>query len=246
MSNPHSHSHAVPPGGIHEVPKVHSAGASDAAGHHGHHINSATTLMLVLLALLFFTLLTVGASVAEQFLAQTFEMHIPAWVNVIVALSIATVKTTLVVMYFMGLKYDNPINTMIFLFTLGAVACFLGFTMLDLGNRQTIDRFKGTYIYEGGMGNVAGVPANMSITEHAKQQAIAKQEQAAKDAMLNLDAHEHAADSHAAAAHDDHGASHGKKKPTGSSAQQSRPLKGVTLPSLGGSGGSTSSGSGGH
>lgn len=244
MSNTHSHSHGVPPGGIHELPKVHSAGASETAGHHGHHINSATTLMLVLMALMFFTLLTVGASIAEQFLATTFDMAIPAWVNVIVALSIATVKTTLVVMYFMGLKYDNPINSMIFLFTLGAVACFLGFTMLDLGNRKTIDAFKGEYIIQGGMGNIPqqgslpAIPQGTPITQFAHERALAGKEQAAKDAMLNLDDHSTpAADGHAAGDHGDgHGAdSHGKKKPAGSNPQQSRPVKGITLPSLGGS-----------
>ncbi len=234
MSHSHSHSHGVPPGGIHELPKVHSAGASDTAGHHGHHINSATTLMLVLMALMFFTLLTVGASIAEQFLAQTFDMHIPAWVNVLVALSIATVKTTLVVMYFMGLKYDNPINTMIFLFTLGAVACFLGFTMIDLGNRQTIDRFKGVYIIEGGMGNIPGkyaVPSGISITEHAHDKAVKAKEEAAAQGMLDLDGHtghgHDAEDSHAGDGHD----SHGKPKvPAGSSPQRSRPVEGLTLP----------------
>ncbi|MGE3106928.1 MAG: cytochrome C oxidase subunit IV family protein [Phycisphaerales bacterium] len=233
-SHAHSHGHGVPPGGIHDLPKVHAAGASDTAGHHGHHINSATTLMLVLLTLLFFTLLTVAASMAEQFLAQTFEMHIPAWVNVIVALSIATVKTTLVVMFFMGLKYDNPINSMIFLFTLGGVACFLGFTMLDLGNRQTIDRFKGHYIIPGGMGGVGDVPANQSITEYAAQKALLAKEQSAADSMLGLDAgaHEPAApashaDDHAA----DHGG-HGPQKPARSSPQHTRPVKGITLPGL--------------
>lgn len=143
----------------------------DAHGHkdHGHTIVSVATLRTVLALLLFFTLLTVGATMVEIWIADTFNVLIPQWVNVFVALSIAAVKTTIVVMFFMQLKYDNPLNTMIFVFTLLTVCFFLGFTALDLGNRGTLDRFKVPQIVPGGTGLGTGMP----ITQSARAAAIA-------------------------------------------------------------------------
>ncbi len=126
----------------------------DEYGHkdHGHVIVSVFTLRFILIALLFCTLLTSGSAWAETAIAATFHVEIPQWINAFVALSIAVVKTALVVGFFMQLKYDNPMNTIIFVFTLLTVASFLGFTSLDLGNRDTIDRFKNVYAYPGGNG----------------------------------------------------------------------------------------------
>jgi cytochrome c oxidase subunit 4 len=192
----------------------------DAHGHkdHGHVIVSAATLRLVLGALLFFTLLTVGAAKGEQWVAEVFNVAIPQWINVFVALSIAVVKTFLVVTFFMQLKYDNPLNTMIFVFTILTVAFFLGFTALDLGNRGTIDRTKARYIRPGGTGlkDTEALP----ITEFAKLQAKRAEK---------YDPHH---------GHHGHGprqsitdAGYVPKAPrVGSSAQASRPVKTVTLP----------------
>lgn len=203
----------------------------DAHGHkdHGHTIVSVATLRTVLALLLFFTLLTVGATQLEIWIASTFNVLIPQWVNVFVALSIAAVKTTIVVMFFMQLKYDNPLNTMIFVFTLLTVCFFLGFTALDLGNRGTLDRFKSGQIMPGGTGLGTGMP----ITQSAKAEAIA-----------NGTYHpEHA-----------HHAHHGPRLPiadagyvakvphAGSSAQKFNPVTGVTLEELAVSAGSTSPG----
>ncbi len=205
-SHAHAHSHAE---------------EYDAHGHkdHGHVIVSVATLRTVLALLLFFTLLTVGAALLETWIAETFNVLIPQWVNVFVALSIAAVKTTIVVMFFMQLKYDNPLNTMIFVFTLLTVCFFLGLTALDLGRRDTIDRFKQQYITTGGTGLGTGVP----ITQSAKAAAIA-------NGTYN-DHHAH---------HGHHGprqaitdAGYLPKTPhAGSSAQRSNPVTGVTLDGL--------------
>jgi len=228
MAHTHdAHAHGIPPGGIHELPKIHAAGASDTAGHHGHHIAPASTLMIILVALMVLTLLTVGASMAEAFLASTFDFTIPVWVNVAVALSIAVVKTALVVLFFMQLKYDNPINGMIFIFTLVTVACFLGFTMLDLGNRQTIDTFKGAYINDGGM----GLDYQTNITAAAAKKAEAEAAERAKAALLNGD-HKEVHEAGHDAGHAEGG--HKKVRSKYSNAQQSRPVKGVTLEDLSG------------
>ncbi|HYE01870.1 MAG TPA: cytochrome C oxidase subunit IV family protein [Phycisphaerales bacterium] len=223
---PHG-AHAPPSGAAaaSDVLDIYPAGAADSHGHHGHVIIPGTTLVLVLAALLFFTLLTVGASQAEMLMSQAFGIVIPGWVNVLVALSIAAVKTALVVLFFMGLKYDDPINSMVFLFTLGTVAFFMGFIMTDVGNRSTIDRFKGQYIVEGGTGGIKwynGQDIQGPITEWARTQA----------------ANTHAAGGHGGAEVTGHGstAGHGPHArdggPERSSPEMSRPVRGVTLPGL--------------
>jgi cytochrome c oxidase subunit 4 len=171
------------------VPPVHPAGAGDSASHHGHTIVASSTLMVVLVALVGLTVLTVGAALIEAWIVETFHVQpeIASAINIGICLAIAVVKTTLVVMFFMQLKYDNPINTMIFLFCLAAVACFLGFTMLDLGNRGTIDRFKAEYVQAGGMGLQTpafeaaakvdpSLQANQAITVLATKAAIINKE----------------------------------------------------------------------
>ncbi len=144
--------------------------AFDAHGHvgHGHTIVPIVTLRLVLGSLLFFTLLTVFLSRGEAWLANFMHFEIPQWINVAVALAIAAVKTAIVVLFFMQLKYDNPINGMIFIFTLIIVVFFLGFTMIDLGKRQTIDRFKGVYITPGGTGLQGQGPITQSAQDFAR------------------------------------------------------------------------------
>jgi cytochrome c oxidase subunit 4 len=161
MATPHNNH--PPAHGAHA--SVLPAGVGDSAHHHGHTIVSASTLMAVLLTLFFFTLLTVGASQAELIISRMFDWHIPPLVNVAVALSIAVIKTSLVVLFFMQLKYDNPINAMIFIFCIITVAFFLGFTMIDLGNRETIDRFKGETLVAGGTGLTGGGPITKTAHE---------------------------------------------------------------------------------
>lgn len=126
------------------------------AGHHGHTIIPVRVLTGVLIILLFFTILTVFCSRAEVWATQTLGIHIPQLVNVLIALSIAVVKSVLVAMYFMQLKYDNPLNSLVFAFCLFAFGLFLFFTMTDLGTRGVVYQYKSPAAYEGGSG-VGGV-----------------------------------------------------------------------------------------
>lgn len=119
---------------------------------HGHTIVSWKILVAVLAVLLAFTALTVSAAQAEKWLASTFDLVLPDWVNVIVAMSIATVKGVLVMMYFMQLRYDNAFHTVIMLFCFLAFGLFLGFTALDLSSRAWIDPWKVEQISPGGTG----------------------------------------------------------------------------------------------
>jgi len=148
---------------------------------HGHVILPLRTLVVVLVALLFFTVLTVSAGFIEVWISEKFNVVIPTWVNVMVAMSIATIKGTLVLMYFMQLKYDNPLNTMIFLFCLFAFALFMGLTAIDLGNRDRIYPWKAQAIIPGG--NSVGLateaaphsfPTGQSITTWAREREVAE------------------------------------------------------------------------
>lgn len=208
---------------------VYPAGAADSHHHHGHVIIAPSTLLGVLVALLALTGLTVGLAQLETLLMQSFNVVLPQWVNVFVALSIAAVKTTLVVLYFMQLRYDNPLNALVFIFTLITVCFFLGFTMTDLGGRRSIDRIEGDYIIPGGPGlDGTGNP----ITSKAAA-AASDPEHPLHEAWLKAHGH---------GSHD-----HGEKRNVGfplpagalegSTAWQSRPVTGLTLPGFAPEGG---------
>lgn len=136
-----SHAHAA-----------HDSHAAHGEEHHGHHITPAFVLKGILGLLLLFTVLTVGQAQAEQWIAHTFDIVLPNWLNVVVVMGIATVKATLVLLYFMHLRHDNPINAVIFGFTVLGVAIFLFFTFLDIGNRGYIDEEKHKQVKTGGSG----------------------------------------------------------------------------------------------
>ena len=93
--------------------------------HAGHHIIPKWTYIKVFIALLFLTVITVLAA----------EVHFGPVLGIIVAVAIAAAKASLVVMYFMGLKYDSGVNTLVFLTGLGFVAVFLAFTLIDTSYR---------------------------------------------------------------------------------------------------------------
>ncbi|MEX2218379.1 MAG: cytochrome C oxidase subunit IV family protein [Phycisphaerales bacterium] len=120
--------------------------------HHGHVIIAPRTLIAVLTVLLVFTVLTVAASRGEVWIADTFDVHIPQSVNVGVIMVIAVIKSALVALYFMQLRYDSILNSTIFLFCLFAVGLFLFFSMIDLGERGIIYSWKSGEIQRGGQG----------------------------------------------------------------------------------------------
>ena len=81
----------------------------------------------VLIALLILTIVTVGASRIDFGSA-----------NVAIALLIATVKATLVGLWFMHLKYDKVINGMIFGATVFFLALFFAYPYIDMMSRNDI------------------------------------------------------------------------------------------------------------
>lgn len=180
---------------------------------HSHHIVSGITLVGVLGILLAFTALTVGLAQGEKWVMSYFQIELPRWVNVAVAMSIATVKATLVLMYFMLLRYSNPINTIVFLICLLAFALFLFFTGLDLSNRGNIDPVKASAIQAGGVGGIkAGWSKDAPVIDKAT--VVYWRERKLNEVGPEKYAKMKAVFSHSHAEH----ASHGAAVPTGNAA----------------------------
>lgn len=150
----------------HAAHASHDHAHHDEAHHaHGHIVVGWKLQLGVLAALLFFTALTIGFYNAEKWAEAAFDIHLPGWVNIVGAMSIASIKATLVCMFFMQLRYDKAINTFALLFCLFAVGLFLFFSMLDLSTRGRVNEFKYGEITDingngpGGTGVGLGTPA---------------------------------------------------------------------------------------
>jgi caa(3)-type oxidase subunit IV len=93
--------------------------------HHGHHLVPLKVYFLTIGALLVLTVVTVGAS----------YLHFGSLGNVLVSLAIASAKATLVLMFFMGLKYDNNLNRAFILSSFAALMLLIGISASDLWTR---------------------------------------------------------------------------------------------------------------
>lgn len=92
--------------------------------HAEHHITPQKTLIQVFVALIVLTVVTVFTS----------RIDLGAF-NVPVALLIASVKASLVVLIFMALRHDNRVNAVIFGVGAVFVLVFLVFTLFDTAFR---------------------------------------------------------------------------------------------------------------
>ncbi len=198
-------------------------------GHHGHTVVDWRIIIGVLAILLFFTFLTVSAANFEKWIASEFNVTIPTWINVAIVLGIATIKGSLVCLYFMQLRYDKPLNAIIFLFCIFGVGLFLGFSALDLGARGRVYDYKSSVIkpgFDGGSMGMSGTDDNfhisfgprystsqMSVVDFARQKYIDK---------YGLEVWE----KKMAEKHHAHG--HGHDEPNISTAQRSVPRHGLT------------------
>ncbi len=88
------------------------------------HIISYKTLFTVLLALLVLTGITVGASYVDM-----------GRFNVWVALGIASLKASLVLLIFMHMKFEGRLLVISFLSTISFLAIMIGFTFWDIAFR---------------------------------------------------------------------------------------------------------------
>lgn len=164
--------HAPPPAGAFDELDPHGA------GHHGQHASHVIVgpmqLRVVLLILLFFTALTVGFAQAEQWAAEYFNVVLPHWLNLVGAMSIATIKALLVMAIFMQLKYDNPINSLIMGVTFAALAVFIAFTGMDLFTRDRVYAWKAPQIIAGGTGNAVQETGELPPVLAARQRYMAR------------------------------------------------------------------------
>lgn len=95
--------------------------------HHGiSHVASIKVLLGTGGSLLVLTLVTVLAT----------KVDFGASINLGIAMAIAVVKATLVILFFMHLKYDKIFHTVIFVSAILAASLFVGFTLMDSGQYQ--------------------------------------------------------------------------------------------------------------
>lgn len=100
----------------------HAPGELDM-GH--HHVSSPAMFLSVLLALLFLTFITV---VVAQFDFGS--------ANMLIAMGIASIKASLVIAFFMHLKYDTAINKLVFMSSFLFLSLLFIFTLGDLFTRR--------------------------------------------------------------------------------------------------------------
>ncbi len=197
-------------------------GAEGHGQHASHIIVGPLTLRTILALLLVLTVATVGLAQAEMAIQNAFHILLPWWVNVAVAMSIAVVKAFLVMAFFMQLKYDNPINTVLMALTFSALATFLFFTGLDLFSRGAIDPIKQGQIVQGGTGIASS--GNKPLVVAARERLLSRLE-------TELGSPEAAAAEFARIKADIAGHGHGESHDTGmqfSDENRSRPAAGRT------------------
>lgn len=90
------------------------------ADHDFAHPFPVWGLIAVFFALVFLTIVTVAQA--------SFDLG--GW-DIILSMIIATIKATLVVLFFMHLAFDKPFNAIIFVASLFFVALFIGGTIAD-------------------------------------------------------------------------------------------------------------------
>ena len=110
---------------------------SYASSTPANHVLPLKVYLLVAAALLVLTVITV--------LVARFDFG--GW-NVVIALGIAATKGSLVVLYFMHLRYDLHLFGFIFVLGVIFVALFISFTMFDTSRRADIYEQRGLHITE--------------------------------------------------------------------------------------------------
>src|SRR5439155_21292104 len=101
--------------------------AHDAHGDHGlSHVATVKTLLATGGTLLFLTLVTVLAT----------RIDFGANINLAIAMVIAVTKATLVILFFMHLRYDRLFHSVVFVSAILAASLFVGFTLMDTSQYQ--------------------------------------------------------------------------------------------------------------
>ena len=134
------------------------------AGHGAHddgavhaHISSVPFYVAVFLGLLFLTCITVGQSYVDL-----------GKLNIVLVILIATLKASLVVTFFMHLKWDNRFNALAFLSSLFFIGVFFAYPLNDTDKRGDLDPDQNVHVWEK-TGEEA--PGGMVKPEHAESPA---------------------------------------------------------------------------
>jgi cytochrome c oxidase subunit 4 len=100
---------------------------ADVQAPHGPHVVSPANLIGVYLILIAFTAITYGVSRLD--LGQF---------NIWAALTVAVIKASLVILYFMHLRWDSPFNALAIITAILFVALFIGLALLDSVSYQPL------------------------------------------------------------------------------------------------------------
>jgi cytochrome c oxidase subunit 4 len=111
VSNPSDHAHAA---------------HHDDHEHGIAHVASVKVLLGTWIALMFLTVITVAAT----------KIDLGPSLNLALAMAIAVVKATLVVLFFMHLFYDKLFHTVLLVGAVLAATLFVGFALMDSSQYQ--------------------------------------------------------------------------------------------------------------
>lgn len=100
---------------------AHAHGSSGDAQPEVGHVAPQPILIGVGVALMILTVITVAVT----------RVDFGASTNLVVAMTIAVIKGSLVVIYFMHLRWDRPFNAVVLLGALLFVGIFVGFALTD-------------------------------------------------------------------------------------------------------------------
>ena len=100
-----------------------------------HHIISLKVYIIVFFTLLLMTAITI---ITAQYDFGSF--------NIILALLIASFKSSLVLLFFMHLYYDNKVNLAFIIGSVLFLGTFIGLTMIDTNRRTDLYKIKGEVV----------------------------------------------------------------------------------------------------
>ena len=100
------------------------------------HISSVPFYVTVFLGLLFLTGVTVGQSYVDL-----------GKLSIVIVILIATMKASLVVTFFMHLKWDNRFNALVFLSTIFFIGVFFAYTLNDTDKRGDLDPDQNVHVW---------------------------------------------------------------------------------------------------
>ncbi len=178
-----------------EEKAIHEELASQELGHEHHvHVTPYWPMLAVFVTLVIMTVVTV--------LTAKF-IDLPGTGNLLLAMVIACFKGTLVFAYFMHLRYDKLLNTVVVAASVFAVVLFIGFSMLDLKARAAFNHeYEAGEITTGGMNRVVA-----NANEIAREKALEHGHHGDEHGEHGDHADEHGDDAHTDG---DHGADHGQ------------------------------------